>query len=66
MPKTETGPTKTVEAHEWECKTCGYLLRTEIGPSCCEDGECNTCHQKVEYHGIKNVLHSQLGVTKCK
>ncbi len=63
---TQNKPDTMIEAHEWECKTCAYLLRQEIGPLCCEGGECNTCHQMVSYHGIKNVLHSQLGVTKTK
>ena len=56
----------TVQAHEWECKRCGYFLRLEFGPPCCEGGTCNTCHEVVKYHGIKDVLRSQLGVTKFK
>ena len=55
-----------VEAHEWECRTCGYFLRLEFGPLWREGGECKKCHQAVKYHGLKNVLQSQLGVTKAK
>lgn len=59
-----TEPKELIEAHEWECKTCNYVLRLEIGPLCCEGGICSDCHGPVEYHGIKQgVPKSSLGRT---
>lgn len=55
------------EAHEWECKKCGYVLRLEFGPLCCEGGVCNKCGNRVIYNGLKrDILKSTLGVFLSK
>ena len=63
---TQTNAEAIVEAHEWECKKCHYFLRLEMAPLHCDGAVCDKCHQAVEYHGIKNVLRSQLGVTDAE
>lgn len=54
-------------AHEWECKKCGYILRLELGPLCCEGGICKKCGGTVIYNGIKRgILKSTLGLSLSK
>ncbi len=55
------------EAHEWECKKCGYVLRLEFGPLCCEGGVCNKCGGIVTYNGLKrDIPKSTIGITWSK
>ena len=61
-----TDTEQTVEAHEWECKTCHYFQRLEIGPLVVEGRVCNTCQQPVNYNGIKRFLRSELGVIETR
>lgn len=60
----EESPEDIVTAHEWQCQKCRYLLRLEFGPLFVEGCECSRCGDPVEYHKVKEVRRSQLGMTR--
>jgi len=64
MDEKEASPEDIVVAHEWRCRKCRYFLRLEIAPLFLEGCECSECGEPVEYHKLKRVMRSQIGITR--